>query len=158
MTAIVFGSGGTQTGVSLTGLGTIATGGTGISAAVALPYVSVTGAAGAVSVVMRANLQLNCTSFTPSTPGYLGGVWVTSDDGTNYDPYWVSNNQLFPLDATSFSYPLQAAATTLVRVKGIILPDVPPGGTNAKLVIFNFSGVSITVSSAAIYPAGDASG
>lgn len=151
MAATGFGNGGIQTpGIPLTGLGTIANTATGITAAFTIPYVTGSTAA----LCDRANLQLSCTSFTPTSGGYLQGIFITSDDGANYDPYWVASGQLFPYDATFFSYPLNAAATTLVRVKGLILPSVIGAGTNIELVLLNESGVSITVNSATLYPYG----
>lgn len=155
MSSTGLGSGGLQTGISLTGLGTIANGATGISAAFTIPYVSNASAA----LCDQANLQLSCTSFTPSaTSPYLQGVFITEDDGSNYDPYWVANAQLFPIDLTLFTKPLKVAATTLVKRKGLILPSCIAGSANVQLVILNESGVSMTVSSATLYPYGSMAG
>ena len=155
MAALGYGWGATQTGISLTGasfLTTIANTATGISAAFTIAALST--AAGATPVL--ANLQLNITSATPAAGApNIQGVFLVKDDGTNYDTYGVSNSQLFPIDMTSFTSQLQpSVATTIIKVKGIVLPFVPSAGTNVEFVIYNLSGVSITINSADLYPAG----
>lgn len=154
MSATGFGNGSLQTGISLTGLGTIASGATAVTAAFTVPYVMGASAA----LCDRANLELVCTSFTPTGTPNLQGMFITEDDGSSYDPYWVNNSQLLPYDETFFQMPLNTAATVLVKRKGVWLPSCIAGSANVQLVILNNSGVSITVSSATLYPYGGVAG
>ena len=149
-----YGWGALQTAIALTGLGTIANTATGITAAFTLPLAT-NATAGTVQV---GDLELTITSATP-TGGNIQGVFLVSDDGSTFDPYGVSNSQLFPFDSYWFQIPLlPSVAVTQIKKKGLWLPPVPSGGSNVELVLYNLSGVSITVSAANLYPAGSSAG
>ncbi len=155
MAATGIGQGGLQTGISLSGFTSIANGATAASTAFTIPYVTDATAA----LCDMANLQITASSFTPTgNPVNIQGVFITEDDGANYDPYFVSNAQLFPADESFFLIQLQAVAQTFVKMKGILLPSVIAAGTNIQLVLFNNSGVSLTISNVTLYPYGSMAG
>lgn len=150
------GNGGLQTGISLTGLGTLNAGSSVVvSGAFTIPYVTNATAA----LCDRAHLQFTAASFTPTAnPAYIQGAFLTEDDGSNYDPTWISNSQLFPTDDTFFTIPLPTAATTFVKRKGIWLPSCVAAGANVQLALLNLTGVAITVSAMTLYPYGGMNG
>jgi len=147
-----FGFAALQSIVALSGLGTIANNATGISAAFTVPLV----ANSAAGICYIGDFQANITSATSGsgTP-VIQAVFITKTDGTNFDPYGTNNNQLFPFDYSFFRIPLiPSTAYTILKAKGIVIPAVPSGSNNIEIVLYNLSGVSITVNSAGLYPTG----
>lgn len=159
MAATPIGNGAVQSAVTLSGFTTIASGGFQASSAFTVPALS--GATG--SYVWEANLQFSMTSATPVAGDAIQLCILTADDGTNFDAAWVTGSGqstlLYPQDATFFVYPLQAAATTFVRIKGLYIPTTPVGAYAKLVMAAATSSISLaSITSAALYPSGGSAG
>ncbi len=153
-----YGNGLLQTAISLGSVfNAMAIGATVETAAFAIP--TVTNATAAYCNYADLWLILSVATTTSAGSPNLQGVIIVSDDGTNFEPYFTINSQLFPL-SNGFTYPLAASsAYSLIRVPNIIIPFIPSSSAVAKLILYNNLGVALPATvTATLYPAGGSIG
>ena len=149
-----------QAGINLGALfDSLGSGATAESPAVTFPFA--TNATASTPFWGDLTLAFASTAMGAGTPN-IQGVWIVSDDGTNYELWGVSNSQLFPYNTPYFFQVnvLPTVAYTLIRAPAIQIPPVLSTGTaNPKLVLFNNLGVALPATvTATLYPFGGSIG